>query len=284
MHLSPVYLTWCITLPFCHASPLRDPILYSLLPISLPQDHYRRSLQHLASQFHKRTVTGSNPTPSGQNVSPPPQIPNPIWPVNLDDLPSSSGPFTPVKLPTGWAIWPVSTSIAIQPVVVAAAQLVLFYEHLIEYCAHRFWSSTTPDTDLVSRVIHWGAFSLTVIAGPKGPGLPWGLLALLAQGMLERARRGWTQTWQGIMVSPSNNEWGIRLEVNAELELLCDEQLSTGTNSGNDGDDEDEVNQPPPKRFCKGTDDRRMPDTAYNRRKDFAQADNSAFVPPSRPQ
>lgn len=47
-------------------------------------------------------------------------------------------------------------------------------------------------------------------------GVPWGILALVATGMLERCRRGWTSTWDGALVGPQGGEWRIVFSVDGQ--------------------------------------------------------------------
>ncbi|KAL9597607.1 MAG: hypothetical protein Q9219_005046 [cf. Caloplaca sp. 3 TL-2023] len=114
-------------------------------------------------------------------------------PISVDlanpnnDVPSSSGPFTPVVLLPGWQAYPSSPGQALQrPVKIPASLLEIFYKQVLEYCGQLFWSNA-PFRSGFRLVI--GAFVITVAGDSKGTGLPWAVLALLAQGMLERARR-----------------------------------------------------------------------------------------------
>lgn len=60
--------------------------------------------------------------------------------------------------------------------------------------------------------------------------------------------RGWTNTWQGVMTSPTNDHWEIKLDVDGER-LLCYEELSGSDYASESGSNNED---PPPKRFCKG--------------------------------
>ncbi|KAL9577011.1 MAG: hypothetical protein Q9212_006652 [Teloschistes hypoglaucus] len=105
--------------------------------------------------------------------------------INMD-LPSSSGPFTPVELPPQWQAYPFSNTDAVRPVILAASILETFYTVVLEHCAKQFWAAAPASTLLKWRL---GALKITVKGQSAMDGLPWGVLALLVQGMLERARR-----------------------------------------------------------------------------------------------
>ncbi|KAI4098090.1 MAG: hypothetical protein L6R37_006676 [Teloschistes peruensis] len=105
--------------------------------------------------------------------------------INID-APSSSGPFTPVALPPQWQAYPFADMSAVRPVIVAASTLEIFYGTVLQHCAKQFWAGTPASTLLKWRL---GALKLTVSGEKAMNGLPWGVLALLVQGMLERAKR-----------------------------------------------------------------------------------------------
>ncbi|KAL8691095.1 MAG: hypothetical protein Q9218_003605 [Villophora microphyllina] len=99
--------------------------------------------------------------------------------------PSSSGPFTHIALPSNWEAYPFTPTSALGPIVDAAAALEFFYEKMLEECGRMFWS------DAPSQVgFKWslGVFTIIVQGQQKRGGLPWGVFALLIQGMLERAK------------------------------------------------------------------------------------------------
>ncbi|KAL8866832.1 MAG: hypothetical protein Q9174_006053, partial [Haloplaca sp. 1 TL-2023] len=174
------YLLLCVVLLVSQVNPLEDPI-----PSSSHYKHatYEESLRSPPPHRLNQRSPPSNP-PASTPQPPVPSIP-PLNTLSLDDLPSSSGAFTPVNFPPGWICYPISSSVAVRPVQVTAASLIRFYEYLIQACAHHFWA---PQTNLLNAAIQWGAFTLTVDGAKGSPPLQWGILALLAQGMLERAR------------------------------------------------------------------------------------------------
>ncbi len=65
-------------------------------------------------------------------------------------------------------------------------------------------------------------------------GVPWEILALIAAGMLERARRGWTSTWDGMLAGPGEGDaWRIVLSVDGQsLEVLEPNPDGDGEGSG----------------------------------------------------
>ena len=67
-------------------------------------------------------------------------------------------------------------------------------------------------------------------------GVPWGILALIATGMLERARRGWTNTWDGALVGPEGGQWRIVFSVDGQ-ELAGGNVQGESGGGGGDGCD-----------------------------------------------
>ncbi|KAI4126277.1 MAG: hypothetical protein LQ338_003841 [Usnochroma carphineum] len=263
MHLLRLFLLLCLSLPECHPHPHTQP--NPILSPSHLEPFSHPDLPPPPNRIPKRTtpdsdssddsVGSSNPGASGPALSP------------EDHVPSSSGAFTPVLLPAGWEIHPVSSAIVMSPVRIVAAALEHFYEGIIEVCARNLFSRTPPDAPLLNTSLRMGALLLTVLGDEKGGGggVPWGVLALLAQGMLERARRyvlflffllkllercygarlrlttfcafsgirrGWTSTWDGLLISPENAQYRIVLHVeDDEPDLLCDEGPVTESES-----------------------------------------------------
>ncbi|KAL8725649.1 MAG: hypothetical protein Q9166_007226 [cf. Caloplaca sp. 2 TL-2023] len=165
--------------------------------------------------------------------------------LSHDTQPSSSGPFTSINLPSGWTLYPPSSASAIIPVQLAAAHLEAFYTALIATCAHNFWSPN-PDTPLLNNALRAGPFMLTVIGaaggsssghagGGGGTGVPWGILALIAQGMLERARRGWTSTFDGALTSPEDAQYRVLLTVDGQELGNSGPQLPAGGHGAGEG-------------------------------------------------
>ena len=84
-----------------------------------------------------------------------------------------------------------------------------------------------------------GPFLITALGGVDGSGVavrgvPWGILALIATGMLDRARRGWTNTWDGALMGPEGGQWRIVFSVDGQD--LGGGGLQGGSGGGGDGD------------------------------------------------
>lgn len=193
MHLPHICLLGCISLPTCHTLPPQSSIFSSHHPPSLSHSQpHRTSPAGIHIRAQSDVPNGNGDTASSQQHFDMPPVPVPSSPPSTwypdNDLPSSSGAFTPVNLPTGWVIHPISSMIAMRPITVAASALERFYKDIISLCAQNFWSST-PDAPMLNANLQLGMLLLTIAGDPKSPGLPWGILALLAQGMLERAQR-----------------------------------------------------------------------------------------------
>ncbi|KAL8951548.1 MAG: hypothetical protein Q9222_002486 [Ikaeria aurantiellina] len=243
------------------------------LPTSPSHSRNQRRVLNLPAPINKRSLPSqgtagdnvlpntsepSTPLPSNLNALIYPPITNPPASNSFshDFLPSSSGPFTPFNLPDGWTIYPPSSTIAIMPVQIAGLHLHAFYASLVHYCAQNFWSET-PGPQLLNSALTTGPFTLTVVCDPNGPGLPWGVLAVLAQGLLDRANRGWTNTWDGEMTGPDSLYYRILLTVKGQhipdsvyTNLNCDESLPSSSGGSNDDDDEAQSSVPPTKK-CK---------------------------------
>lgn len=177
MHLLPLHILFSLSSLACLAQhPPPNPVLSS-------SSFHPRSFSPNA--LHPRTI----PNPSA-NPQPGPSSPPSTWTPGLSShtQPSSSGAFTPITLPLDWTIYPASSHLVLRPVLVAAAALERFYTDIIDYCASNILSAT-PDAPLLNGNLRLGALLLNVLGEKGSPGLPWGVLALLAQGMLERARR-----------------------------------------------------------------------------------------------
>ncbi|KAI4220870.1 MAG: hypothetical protein L6R36_007306 [Xanthoria steineri] len=154
--------------------------------------------------------------------------------ISLD----TSGPFTPVGLPPDWHLYPPSSSIAIRPVRLAAHHLENFYTALIRQCAANFWSADAAPP-LLNNGLRMGPFLITALGGVDGSGVavrgvPWEILALIATGMLERVRRGWTNTWDGALVGPEGGQWRIVFSVDGQD--LGGGRVQGGSGGGGDGD------------------------------------------------
>lgn len=198
MHVMAICTIWCGLVVGCHARPR----LLSTSSI----DPWPRSRQNPYSiEANSRgspdvliipRANGNNRSSSASHWSSanagPVSYPlsfNPSPSNQLQD-PSSSGPFTPITFPPGWEIYPTaytSTSAIIsRPIQLTASVLEIFYTKVLAACARFFWDSAPLTTGLVCNL---GELSLTLVGDPKREGLPWGILALLLHGMLERARR-----------------------------------------------------------------------------------------------
>lgn len=206
MQLPCLYVLWCFCVLACQAHPPPNPVPSSFHP-KLSYNHENVLLQAGSNMIHGRT--GSAPTApkadedtatcpsqaSQLSTRPlPSSFPAAVYQelynaagLSAEHDPSSSGAFTAVNLPEGWGIYPVSPMLVMRPVQVTSSVLQKFYESVIRHCAQRFWSQTSEP--LLNRTIRLGMLLLMVVGDPKGQGLPWGILALLAQGMLERVRR-----------------------------------------------------------------------------------------------
>ncbi|KAL8830565.1 MAG: hypothetical protein Q9170_005683 [Blastenia crenularia] len=208
------------------------------------------SKSYPAPNFHKRvdpdTSTASNNQDQGEGVSSGPSTPasshfptvSPSDVHSSGNLPSSSGPFSPITFPAGWEAYPMDSLFALRPATIAATYLEAFYTNLLSHAAQNVWS-TTPSPELLNTGFRFGSLSLTVLGDRKGPGLSWAVLAVLAQGMLERTRRGWTNTWDGTLWSPEGRTYRVFLLVmGAEEGLQCEEELPSTSGSGSGGTSE----------------------------------------------
>ncbi|KAL8756750.1 MAG: hypothetical protein Q9184_004389 [Pyrenodesmia sp. 2 TL-2023] len=233
--------------------PPLETLYFFLSSLACLAQHARPDSVLSSSSFHPRSFSPPNPPISHPSPNPlhPRALPEPstharpgpssppsTWytpPPGLssDTHPSSSGAFTPIALPPNWTIYPASSHLVLRPVLVAAAALERFYTDIIAHCASNFWSAT-PDAPLWYGNLRFGALLLTVVGGEGSPGLPWDVLALLAQGMLERVRRGWTSTWDGKLHSPTGDRYRVILSIaDDEPDLECEEEDPIG-----DSDDE----------------------------------------------
>ncbi|KAI4251733.1 MAG: hypothetical protein LQ352_004683, partial [Teloschistes flavicans] len=105
--------------------------------------------------------------------------------INGPQRPFLLRPFHPVVLPPQWEAYPFSNLHVVRPITFAASTLEIFYNRVIAQCGQSLWSARRAATLLKW---HLGAFCITVTGQKEREGLPWGVLALLVQGMLERAR------------------------------------------------------------------------------------------------
>lgn len=243
MHPSPLS---CITFLFLVTTPLHA----SLLPYPSTKNNDRPSTGDLAAPPSHRIKRADSSTPNpppSQSAYPSPGFPGtgPLFTPALDSaphdyLPSSSGPFTPVGLPPDWRLYPPSSTIAIRPVRLAAHHLETFYTALIQQCAANFWAADAAPP-LLNNGLRSGPFLITALGGVDGSGVavrgvPWGILALIATGMLERARRGWTNTWDGALVGPEGGQWRIVFSVDGQ-ELAGGNVQGESGGGGGDGCD-----------------------------------------------
>ena len=187
MRHCPVYVVWCLIMLSCHVRPrsLSKPV--SIHPRSL--SHPKPRLIPVYSGFPYEKAISDVPILARTDGDPGSSSAH-LWrnmPSSLDiDRPSSSGPFTRISLPPEWMMYPFTAGYDISPVLLTASVLEVFYTRIIEECGRLLWSAAPTKTPMVLSI---GQLVITVTGSAKREGLPWGVLALLAQGMLERARR-----------------------------------------------------------------------------------------------
>ncbi|KAL9620535.1 MAG: hypothetical protein Q9204_008198 [Flavoplaca sp. TL-2023a] len=250
---------------------------------------------HASLLPHPPTAANINNIPIHKLASPPsllharadPPSPQPTYPANFpgtgpnftpspssfseENQPSTSGPFTPITLPPHWTLYPPSSTTAILPLQLSAPPLIQFYTSLLSHCFTEFWSPT-PATPLLNTGLRFGPFLVTVIGGVDGSGdavggVPWGILGLMAMGMLERAKRGWVSTWDGVLVGPGDGVgWRVVMSVDGQdlggghiqgEGLECEEgevgSMDGNAGSGSEGemDEEEEERRRKGKRVCR---------------------------------
>ncbi|KAL8719776.1 MAG: hypothetical protein Q9225_003264 [Loekoesia sp. 1 TL-2023] len=255
MHLLNLYILWHTLSLVCNAYPQAPTrVLSSFHPKSFLDHELHPPPDNPAKNLHKRVDSShatipndassgsdSNATSPNPNVSP---IPIPTYtPSNSmshDYLPSSSGPFTPINLPSNWTIYPMTSIIAIRPVQLAAQAMEQFYTSILQRCAQNFWSEG-PSAGLLNNALSLGSLALVVVGDPKYPRLPWWVLVALVQGMLERTRRGWTSTWDGSLSDPTGRTYRVSVTVVGQNPgPQCNEELPPPPPRGYDGDSDDD--------------------------------------------
>ncbi|KAL8925574.1 MAG: hypothetical protein Q9208_003466 [Pyrenodesmia sp. 3 TL-2023] len=232
MHPLPLHILFFFlsSLACLAQHPRPNPVLSSSSSFIYPRSFSPHKPQLSPPPLSVRSVP--NPNPSASPQPSPSSSPPSTWYLPSQHA-SSSGAFTPITLPPDWTIYPSPSHPVLRPVLVAAAALERFYADIIAYCASNFWSAT-PDAPLLNGNLRLGALLLNVLGEKGSPGLPWGVLALLAQGMLERARRGWTSTWDGLLFSPTGVGYRVILSIAGnDADLRCEEEDAIG----DDGDE-----------------------------------------------
>ena len=185
----PVYVVWCLILLSCHARPWSLPKPFSIRSRSLSLRNPRLIPVYSERRMPYEKASSDGPILARTEGDPGSSSAH-HWrnmPSSMDiDRPSSSGPFTHISLPPEWIMYPFTDVVDINPVLLAASVLEVFYMRIIAECGRRLWSAAPTKAKFVWNL---GELVITVTGSAKGEGLPWGVLALLAQGMLERAKR-----------------------------------------------------------------------------------------------
>ena len=94
-------------------------------------------------------------------------------------------------------------------------------------------------------------------SGDAVRGVPWGILGLMAMGMLERAKRGWVSTWDGVLVGPGSGGWRVVMSVDGQdlgggnIQGEGCEDGEVGSESEGEMDEEEEERRRTGKRVCR---------------------------------
>ena len=242
MHVSTAWVVLCTILLGCHARPPPSSKIFSPRAKTLPPpappskssifsshfEHGQRSRLVLPRADGDGKPGGSRNTTaqlwrnlptqmtievtpdSGTSLAPGSSLSSDVAITpNAPGDPSSSGPFTQISLPPNWDVmgWDPYTE-QFDPFF-SAEPCKIFYEKLIAECGKNLWSA---EPTKVSHRLSLGELFITITAlGSGATGIPWGVLALLFQGMLERSERwSWAVTYCLIVLA---NDARQRLDI-----------------------------------------------------------------------